>query len=125
MKKIISITLLTIAATPSFLFFNQTAFAGERSRERKETYCYPVTEPRISRDPAYHPRAYADGYRQGRTSARKGEVYKPRTAGGEFARGFEDGYHGEEFSNQKQIVPDRIDYETVTKCSTRTIRYEK
>jgi hypothetical protein len=124
MRKLISVTLLTITAVTSALIFSETAQAGKRDRrERQETYCYPVNQKRVSRDSAYHPRAYTDGYRQGRASARKGDVYKPRTAGGEFARGFEDGYFGEEFSGQTHIVPNSVDYETVTHCSTRTIRY--
>ncbi|KAF3885807.1 MULTISPECIES: hypothetical protein [Nostocales] len=63
-------------------------------RAGQETYCYPVNQKRVSRDPAYHPRAYTDSYRQGLASGRKEEAYKPRTSGGEFARGFEDGYFG-------------------------------
>ena len=36
--------------------------------------------------------AYQDGYSEGRESYRSAEAYRPRTSGGEFARGFDDGY---------------------------------
>lgn len=132
MKKIILISLLTITTTPSLLFFNETAFAREKHRHRShhehreemvETECYPVTEPYVSEDAANHPGAYSDGYRQGTASAQKGELFKPRTAGGEFARGFRDGYYGERFANQEIEVPDRVQYQTVTRCSTHTIDF--
>ncbi|WP_243146702.1 hypothetical protein [Scytonema sp. UIC 10036] len=118
--KYISVVALIVA--PSF--WQETAFARERPRERTETYCYPVIQTRVSEDPAYHPRAYADGYRQGLASAQKGEAYKPRTALGEFARGFDDGYFGKEFTGQKHSVPNQVYYEKTTECSTRTIRYK-
>nr|WP_238360827.1 hypothetical protein [Iningainema tapete] len=114
------------------LFFNETAFGRERNRHRShqehreqmvETECHPVTEPYVSEDAANHPGAYSDGYRQGTASAQRGESFKPRTAGGEFARGFRDGYYGKRFAGQENEVPDRVQYRTVTKCSTRNIQY--
>ena len=61
---------------------------------------------------ADHPHAYADGFRQGQQSFRKGKAYKPRTAGGEFARGFEDGYFNRPFTGQKVVVlPPPVVYE--------------
>ncbi|WP_169216586.1 hypothetical protein [Brasilonema sp. UFV-L1] len=50
-------------------------------------------------------------------------MYKPRTAGGEFGRGFDDGYFGNEFTSQKDSVPDGVKYETTTQCSTGTVEY--
>ncbi len=60
-----------------------------------------------SRSPADHPHAYADGYQEGEQSFRKGQAYKPRTAGGEFARGFEDGYFNRPYTGQEVTVPNR------------------
>jgi hypothetical protein len=79
-------------------------------------YCYPVTQWYINQDPGYHPRAYSDGYRQGQQSAKKGNSYKERTAGGEFARGFEDGYYGREFQGQKHIVANVYQPFTTNEC---------
>jgi hypothetical protein len=42
------------------------------------------------RSDAYHPQDYNDGYREGIASKAKRETYQARSAGGEFARGFED-----------------------------------
>ncbi len=56
------------------------------------------------RDNANHPNAYTDGYREGRVNAQKGEKYVPRTAGGEFSRGFEDGYYGNKSTGQDPAV---------------------
>lgn len=110
MKKIIIASLLTLATTTGFLLNNEAAEADHgryyryhrypRYRE-SISYCYPVTQWQVDEDPAYHPQAYADGYRQGQQSSRKGNAYKSRTAGGEFARGFDDGYYGREFKGQK------------------------
>jgi hypothetical protein len=76
-----------------------------------------VTNWVVDEDAAYHPQAYADGYRQGQQSAKKRNNYKPRTAGGEFARGFDDGYYGREFSGQKQTVPNEYKPYTTSQCS--------
>jgi hypothetical protein len=69
--------------------------------------CYPSTQWNVRENAAYHPQAYADGYSQGQRSAEEGNKYERRTAGGEFARGFKDGYYGKEFAGQKIVVPDR------------------
>ncbi len=115
MKRLVATTLLGVAALPASLLFTQPATA--------ETYtaCYPVTQPNIIRNPADHPDAYTDGYSEGRQSRRNGDVYKPRTAGGEFSRGFEDGYFGRRFSGQKYAVRDRIEYNTTQQCNTYTV----
>ncbi|MDF5730230.1 MAG: hypothetical protein PUP92_19975 [Rhizonema sp. PD38] len=70
---------------------------------------YPLAScyPDVRQNSAYHPQAYADGYTQGQRSAVDGDKYERRTAGGEFARGFSDGYYGKEFAGQKIVVPDR------------------
>lgn len=69
-------------------------------------------------DPADHPKAYEDGYRQGRQSARKSEDYRPRTAGGEFSRGFEDGYYNRPFTGQKYVIPNRVEHYTTQNYNT-------
>jgi hypothetical protein len=124
MKKIITVSLIALAAISGFLFNNQPAQAHRRyyrdrifyERLYPTRYCYPVTQWLVDEDPAYHPQAYADGYRQGQSSAKNGETYKPRTAGGEFARGFDDGYYRREFANQKQTVPNVIKPYTTSDC---------
>ncbi|MBR8833044.1 MAG: hypothetical protein DSM106950_03110 [Stigonema ocellatum SAG 48.90 = DSM 106950] len=129
MKKIIPASLVVLATTSAFLFNNQPVQAHGRFYhypfyenhypfydQYPARYCYPVAGWLIKEDPAYHPQAYADGYRQGRKSAENGESYKPRTAGGEFARGFEDGYYVREFTGQKHIVPDRYRPYTTSNC---------
>lgn len=137
MKKIITPILVALATTTGFLLSNQPAQANHRRYShyrhynypghryhryhypryrRRITYCYPVTQWYIDEDAGYHPQAYADGYRQGRASANNGNQYKPRTAGGEFARGFDDGYYGREFAGQKQVVPNTVQPYTTTQC---------
>ncbi len=127
MKKIIATILLTVTAT-AFVTSNQPAQAHRRDNDRNyrdyrhyqrvypTRYCYPTTRWFIDQDPGYHPRAYSDGYRQGSESAKNRETYKPRTAGGEFSRGFEDGYYGKEFSGQKQIVANAYQPYTTNQC---------
>ena len=121
MKKIIPASLVALATTIGFLLNNQPVQAHSRFYNHypfynhyypfddvyPARYCYPVSGLLIKEDPAYHPQAYSDGYRQGKKSAQNGEKYKPRTAGGEFAQGFEDGYYGRKFAGQEHIVPDR------------------
>ncbi|OKH35153.1 hypothetical protein NIES2101_37980 [Calothrix sp. HK-06] len=130
MKKIIS-TLLSLTTASVFLFNNEPAQAHRyrhpyyrdyyygdfyRHRAYPRRYCYPVTRWYVNQDPAYHPRAYSDGYRQGRESAKNGNSYKERTAGGEFARGFEDGFYGREFQGQKNIVANVYQPFTTSEC---------
>ena len=131
MKKIIPASLVALATTIGFLLNHQPVQAQySRFRDRpfdsddeypfQEPYpgrfCYPYTQWLIKQDPADHPQAYADGYRQGRQSAEKGDKYKPRTAGGEFARGFEDGYYRKGFTGQKRVVADRYRAYTTPDC---------
>ncbi|MFB2769743.1 hypothetical protein ACE1AT_10705 [Pelatocladus sp. BLCC-F211] len=122
MNKIIMTSLVALTTATSFLFNNQSVQAHGRYNYHhiypfyQPNYCYPITQWLVDEDPAYHPQAYADGYRQGRESAKKGNTYKPRTAGGEFARGFDDGYYGRKFAGQKNIVPNEYRPYTTTDC---------
>ncbi|MBV9385868.1 MAG: hypothetical protein JOZ78_05505 [Chroococcidiopsidaceae cyanobacterium CP_BM_ER_R8_30] len=85
MKKIVSIALLSLATISMPLLFSQAARADE-------VYCHPVTDKQVSRNSANYPNAYAAGYQAGEQRFRDGVGYKPQEEGGEFARGFEDGY---------------------------------
>ena len=110
MRRLIpNIALGALATIPTSLFFTQPARAGLDG-----DYCYPVAH--IYQSAADHPGAYKDGYVQGRQSASKRESYKPRTAGGEFAQGFEDGYYGRSFAGQKHFVPDTVQYYASGPC---------
>jgi hypothetical protein len=93
-----------------FLGTPTTVFAGQYQ------YCYPVTQYRTVRDPAYHPQAYEDGYREGANVARKSEKYEPRTVGGEFARGFDDGYEGRPLTGQRNTIADRQESYETSQC---------
>ncbi len=104
-----------LAAIPT-LFFTQPAEAG-LFLGVGESYCYPVAHIHQN-SAADHPGAYRDGYIQGRQSASKRESYKPRTAGGEFAQGFRDGYYGRPFTGQKYVVPDTVQYYASGPCDT-------
>lgn len=122
MNKIMMASLVALATTTGLLLNNQPAQAHRRYHYHRVypgyplRYCYPITQWFVDEDPAYHPQAYADGYRQGRESAKEGKAYKPRTAGGEFARGFEDGYYARAFAGQKNIVPNEYKPYTTTEC---------
>ena len=94
MKKVLSAALLSLVTVSTPLLYPQAVKADE------VIYCHPVTSDRVSQNSADHPHAYADGYREGEQSARNREAYKPRTAGGEFARGFEDGYFNRPYTGQ-------------------------
>ncbi|ARV57793.1 hypothetical protein BZZ01_03340 [Nostocales cyanobacterium HT-58-2] len=129
MKKFIIATLVTLTTTAGFFINTQIVQAHPRRYYHylpyrhyplygyPFRYCYPVTNWSVDEDPAYHPQAYADGYRQGQQSAKNGDKYKPRTAGGEFSRGFDDGYYGRAFSGQKQTVPNEYKPYTTSECS--------
>jgi hypothetical protein len=132
MKKIIYASLVVLTATTGFLLNNQPVQAHGRYNYNygrypyyrrypypiePARYCFPTTQWQVNEDPGYHPHAYSDGYRQGQSSAKKGDKYKPRTAGGEFSRGFDDGYYGKEFAGQKNIVQNVIRPYTTTECS--------
>ena len=71
----------------------------------------------IDRSDAYHAQAYNDGYREGIASKAKRETYQARTAGGEFARGFEDGYFGRANSGQRYTALPIKDY----RCQCRLL----
>ena len=79
-------------------------------------YCYPIQETRVVSDPGYHPQAYDDGYREGVAEARANAPFEIRTAGGEFARGYEDGYNGRSYAGQKKVLPDRREAYRSQKC---------
>lgn len=116
MNKLAAATLLTLSTIPACLLFAQQAFAETR------TVCYPVTQSRIIQNAADHSSAYTNGYSEGRQIARKGEAYKPRSAGGEFARGFYDGYYGRPFTGQEYAVPDKVEQYTSQECNTYTVK---
>jgi hypothetical protein len=128
MKKIMTASLVALATITGFVFNNQPVQAHPRRYYHSPlyrryplyrhsiSYCYPVTSWLLDQDPGYHPQAYADGYRQGQQSAKRGNNYQPRTAGGEFGRGFDDGYYGREFSGQKQTVPNEYKPYTTSQC---------
>ena len=101
MEKIVSAALLSLVTVSTSLLFTQAAKAD------RVIYCHPVTGNQVSKNSADHPNAYADGYREGEQTARNREAYKPRTAGGEFARGFEDGYFNRSYTGQQAVVPNR------------------
>ncbi|ALF54503.1 hypothetical protein ACX27_19295 [Nostoc piscinale CENA21] len=122
MKNIMALSLLTLATITGLLVNTQSAEAHRRYYRHypyyrhSSYYCYPITKWIVDEDPAYHPQAYADGYRQGQAQAQRGNAYRPRTAGGEFSRGFDDGYYGREFAGQKHIVPNVVKPYTTTQC---------
>ena len=71
-------------------------------REDIEATCQPdLQEIYVPKSDAYHANAYSDGYREGTASKAKSETYRARSAGGEFARGFEDGYFGRRNTGQR------------------------
>lgn len=111
MKKIVVAAIVTIIAGSTSLLFSQAAKAD------RVIYCTPVTENRVLKESAAdHPHAYADGYREGEQSARDRKPYKPRSVGGEFARGFEDGYFNKPYTGQEKIVPKTIVQHTTQVC---------
>jgi hypothetical protein len=81
-------------------------------------HCYPVQKTRIVEDAGYHPNAYDNGYREGAESVRKQEPYQPRTATGEFSRGFDDGYYSRPYTGQKNTVPNRKETYETSQCRT-------
>ncbi|WP_407657049.1 hypothetical protein [Mastigocoleus testarum] len=109
---IVTLTNNQLAQAEIILFENEE----DKQQEYKIKYCHPVTHEIVNEDPAYHPNAYVDGYRQGKRSFRGGKDYKPRTAGGEFGRGFDDGYFGRDFKGQKVTVPNKVSHYTTINC---------
>lgn len=115
--KITFVTLATTATASTLLGFCPVS----QAETRQVTICRPVQKVRVVQDAAAHPAAYRDGYREGQQSASKDEPFEPRTAGGEFARGFEDGYYGRPFTGQQYEVQDRTETYTTQECDTVTI----
>lgn len=93
MKRIVLGALLTIATTPVFLLLNQPAQA------QRVNYC----DSSQTNNAGNHQNAYADGYREGQQSARDRQTYRPRTAGGDFDRGFYDGYYNRPYRDGRYI----------------------
>ncbi|MBE9126577.1 MULTISPECIES: hypothetical protein [unclassified Coleofasciculus] len=112
MKRIVSASLMTLATAPALLLIAPAA------RSETYTYCYPVEQVRMIKDPGSHPTAYDDGYREGAEMARRGETYEPRTAGGEFSRGYDDGYYGRSYTGQRNTVPNRRETYSTSQCNT-------
>jgi len=100
MKKLVLAALLGLATVPTFLLSPQVVKADEVIGRNYVTGS-PADQNYWAAD---HPHAYADGFRQGEQSARDGKAYRPRTAGGEFARGFEDGYFNRPYTGQKVVI---------------------
>ncbi|WP_295615027.1 hypothetical protein [Chamaesiphon sp. GL140_3_metabinner_50] len=87
-------------------------------REEIEASCKPIKEEiAVDKSDAYHANAYSDGYREGTASKAKRDNYQARSAGGEFARGFEDGYFGRNNSGQRYTDVPIEDY----RCDCRLI----
>ena len=91
-------------------------------RDEIEATCKPGREEiEPGKSDAYHANAYTDGYREGIDSKAKRETYRAKSAGGEFARGFEDGYFGRRSTGQRYTELPVKDY----RCKCRlTIRHD-
>lgn len=112
MKKIVVAAIFSLIAGSTSLLFPQAAKAD------RVVYCHPVTDNRVIKEStANHPNAYANGFREGEQSARNRVAYKSRTVGGEFARGFEDGYLNLPYAGQSDVVPKTIVQHTTTVCN--------
>ncbi|YAG08168.1 hypothetical protein NSTC731_04506 [Nostoc sp. DSM 114167] len=109
-KKIVVATLFSLIAGSTSLLFPQAAKAD------RVVYCHPVIDNRVLTSAANHPNAYTNGFREGQQSARNREAYKPRSAGGEFARGFQDGYLNLPYAGQENVVPKTIVQHTTQIC---------
>lgn len=107
-----SILFLGLVNSFSIIFLALSAQAGQYQ------HCYPIQKTRTVEDPGYHPNAYDNGYREGAESSRKLESYQPRTAAGEFSRGFDDGYYGRLYTGQKNTVPNRQETYETSQCRT-------
>lgn len=110
MKKIVSPALLSLFTVATSLLSPQVAKAD------RVLYCNPVTSNQLSSNSVNRSNAYANGYREGQQKARDREAYKPRTEGGEFARGFEDGYFNLRYTGQV-YVPDKSEQSTTQRCN--------
>lgn len=94
------------------MLFSLVAQASERQQ------CYYPKQYQTFRAPGYHPNAYDDGYREGTETARRGEAYQPRSSGGEFGRGFQEGYYHQPYTGQRNIVRDRRQAYATMQCRT-------
>ncbi|MGK7945505.1 MAG: hypothetical protein AB4058_13645 [Microcystaceae cyanobacterium] len=85
--------------------------------------CYEEksTWQKLVRHGANHPSAYQDGYGEGRLSAQRGDKYEPRTAGGEFGRGFDDGYYGNNNTGQNPNATVQDYYETYSNWNRKCV----
>jgi hypothetical protein len=110
MKRLVA-SIVVLSSTPVYFLFTPLASASE-----VVTVCKPVTTTNIVKNAAAHPAAYENGFAEGRLSASRGETYKPRSVGGEFARGFEDGYNGRRFTGQEYAVRDQVQTYTTQQC---------
>jgi hypothetical protein len=110
MKRLVA-SIVVLSSAPVYFLLTPVASASE-----VVTVCKPVTSTNIVRDAAAHVGAYEDGFGEGRLSASRGETYKPRSVGGEFARGFDDGYSGRRFTGQEYAVRDRVESYTTQQC---------
>ncbi|MDZ7965147.1 MAG: hypothetical protein RM368_09240 [Nostoc sp. DedSLP03] len=110
MKKIVVAAIFSLIAGSTSLLFPQAAKAD------RVVYCRPVIDNRVLNSAANHPNAYTNGFREGQQSARNREAYKPRTVGGEFARGFQDGYLNLPYAGQENVVPRTIVQHTTQIC---------
>ncbi len=98
MKRIIASTLIILTIGSTFILYKEKAQA--------QANCWT---PSKDDDPANHSEAYSDGYRQGVESAQKREKYRPRVVGGEFARGFKEGYDDSPYNNLNSTVTRTLD----------------
>ncbi|MHC5862733.1 hypothetical protein [Nostoc sp.] len=112
MNKIVVAAIFSLIAGSTSLLFTKAAKADPI------VSCNPVTYNRVIKESAAdHPHAYADGYREGEQTARNRVAYKPRAVGGEFARGFEDGYFNLPYAGQETVVPKTIVQHTTQVCN--------
>ena len=95
MKKVLAAALFSLTTV-------STTLSPQPAKASPVVYCnYGIYSQSLAAD---HPNAYADGYREGQQSFRGKKAYRPRTAGGEFARGFEDGYFNRPYTGQRVVV---------------------
>jgi len=113
MKRLVAASIVVLSSAPVYFLFTPPASASE-----VVTVCKPVTSTNIVRNGAAHAAAYEDGFGEGRQSASRGETYERRSVGGEFARGFEDGYFGRRFTGQEYVVRDRVQTYTTQQCQS-------
>ncbi|PSF36062.1 hypothetical protein C7H19_15075 [Aphanothece hegewaldii CCALA 016] len=88
--------------------------------QEPESICYNEAFSRtvMVKDSANHQKAYDHGYYEGKRERIEGKKYEHRTAGGEFARGYEDGFFDRNYAGQATVVSDRPVQQTLNqyKC---------